>query len=147
MFYLTNGVKNLSNVFSFTGTLGRDAELRYTPNSIAILQLTVANNVGFGDKQKTNWVRVSLFGKRAEGQLKDYLKKGQQVFVSVELSTTEYTDKNGINKTVLELNANTVDLIGKREQSAPPPQPAPVPQPVQQPQAYAPQQMEDDIPF
>jgi single-strand DNA-binding protein len=76
----------MSNVFSFTGTIGRDAEVRYAPSGMAILNITVANNIGFGDKQQTLWIRVALFGKRAEGSLKDYLKKGQQVFVSGELS-------------------------------------------------------------
>lgn len=110
----------MSNVFSFHGTVGRDAEVRYAPSGVAVLNVTVANNVGFGDKQKTNWVRVVLFGKRAEGQLKDYLKKGQQVFVSGELTQDEYKASDGTTKTSLELNATIIDLLGKRpEQDAP----------------------------
>ena len=112
----------MSNVFSFTGTIGRDAEVRYTPSGIAILNVTVANNVGFGDKQKTNWVRVTLFGKRAEGPLKDYLKKGQQVFVSGELSQNEYRANDGTTKTSLELNANIIDLVGRRNEGGAPQQ-------------------------
>ncbi|MBM4207159.1 MAG: single-stranded DNA-binding protein [Gammaproteobacteria bacterium] len=104
----------MSNVFSFTGTVGRDAELRYTPSGMAVLSVSVANNIGFGDKQQTLWIRVALFGKRAEGNLKDYLKKGQQVFVSGELSQNEYKVNDGSMKTSLELNANIIDLIGKR---------------------------------
>lgn len=104
----------MSNVFSFIGTIGRDAEVRYAPSGMAILNVTVANNIGYGDKQKTNWVRVFLFGKRAEGSLKDYLVKGQQVFVSGELSQSEYEAKDGSTKTVLELNANIIDLIGSK---------------------------------
>ena len=60
----------MSNVFSFIGTVGRDAEVRYLPSGQAVLNVTVANNVGFGDKQQTLWVRVALWGKRAEGSLK-----------------------------------------------------------------------------
>ncbi len=106
----------MSNVFSFTGTIGRDAEVRYAPSGMAILNVTVANNIGFGDKQQTLWVRVALFGKRAEGSLKDYLKKGQQVFVSGELSQNEYKANDGTTKTSLELNANIIDLVGKRSE-------------------------------
>lgn len=106
----------MSNVFSFTGTVGRDAEVRYAPSGVAILNVTVANNIGFGDKQQTLWIRVVLFGKRAEGQLQNYLKKGQQVFVSGELSQSEYTGNDGTTKTSLELNANIIDLIGKRNE-------------------------------
>lgn len=108
----------MSNVFSFTGTVGRDAEVRHTPAGLAVLSVTVANNVGFGDKQQTLWVRVALFGKRAEGSLQNYLKKGQQVFVSGELTQNEYKANDGTTKTSLELNANIIDLVGgRRDQS------------------------------
>ncbi len=108
----------MSNVFSFTGTVGRDAEVRYTPSGLAVLSVTVANNIGFGDKQQTLWIRVALFGKRAEGNLQNYLKKGQQVFVSGELTQNEYKANDGSMKTSLELNANIIDLIGKRNESS-----------------------------
>jgi single-strand DNA-binding protein len=112
----------MSNVFSFTGTVGRDAEVRYTPSGLAVLNVTVANNIGFGDKQQTLWVRVALFGKRAEGNLQNYLKKGQQVFVSGELTQNEYKANDGTMKTSLELNANIVDLLGKRNETSQPQQ-------------------------
>ena len=76
----------------------------------------------FGDKQQTLWIRVSLFCKRAEGQLQNYLKKGQQVFVSGELTQSEYKANDGTTKTSLELNANIIDLIGKRNESGQPQQ-------------------------
>jgi single-strand DNA-binding protein len=112
----------MSNVFSFTGTIGRDAEVRYAQSGLAVLNFTVANNIGFGDKQQTLWIRVALFGKRAEGSLKDYLKKGQQVFVSGELTQSEYKANDGTTKTSLELNANIIDLIGKKSESSQPQQ-------------------------
>jgi len=112
----------MSNVFSFTGTVGRDAEVRYLPSGQAVLNVNVANNVGFGDKQQTLWIRVALFGKRAEGSLKDYLKKGQQVFVSGELTQSEYRANDGTTKTSLELIASIIDLIGKKNESNQPQQ-------------------------
>lgn len=114
----------MSNVFSFTGTIGRDAEVRYLPSGQAVLNVTVANNIGFGDKQQTLWIRVAVWGKRAEGQLQNYLKKGQQVFVSGELSQSEYRANDGSTKTSLELNANILDLVGKRGESGQQPQQA-----------------------
>lgn len=108
----------MSNVFSFTGTVGRDAEVRPTPSGQSVLNVTVANNIGFGDKQQTMWVRVALWGKRAEGSLAQYLKKGQQVFVSGELSMREYQANDGTTKSSLELNANIIDLVGKRNDQA-----------------------------
>jgi len=112
----------MSNVFSFTGTVGRDAEVRYLPSGQAVLNVTVANNIGFGDKQQTLWIRCAVWGKRAEGQLQNYLKKGQQVFVSGELSQSEYRAQDGSTKTSLELNANIIDLVGKRSDSSQAPQ-------------------------
>ena len=127
----------MSNVFSFTGTVGRDAEVRYAPSGVAVLNVTVANNIGFGDKQQTLWIRVVLFGKRAEGQLQNYLKKGQQVFVSGELTQNEYKANDGTTKTSLELNAHILDLVGGRKENAPARQAAP-----KADVAY-----DDDIPF
>ena len=149
----------MSNVFSFTGTVGRDAEVRGTPSGQTVLNVTVANNIGFGDRQKTLWIRVAVWGKRAEGQLQNYLKKGQQVFVSGELSQSEYQANDGTTKTSLELNANVIDLVGKRnEQQAaqqqgyqqPAQQPAQQQQPVAAPtQQNYPQNNDgyDDVPF
>ncbi|MEI6336073.1 MAG: single-stranded DNA-binding protein [Methylococcaceae bacterium] len=112
----------MSNVFSFTGTVGADAEVRYLPSGQAVLNVRVANNVGFGDKQQTLWINCAVWGKRAEGALKDYLKKGQQVFVSGELSQREYKANDGTTKTTLELNATILDLIGKKNESSSQPQ-------------------------
>ncbi len=165
----------MSNVFCFTGALGRDAEVRYLPSGQAVLSANVANNVGFGDKQQTMWISVSLWGKQAESNLKDYLKKGQQVFVSGELSTREYKANDGSMKTSLELRANTIELVGSRRentaqsqpayqapQSIPPYQPPVTPQPAYVPQPAPPQYSQplpqptpssfnapydDDIPF
>ncbi len=96
----------MSNVMSFTGTVVRDCEQRHLPSGQAVLNVTVANNIGFGDKQQTLWIRCAVWGKRAEGQLKDYLLKGQQVFVSGELSQREYQANDGTTKTSLELNTS-----------------------------------------
>lgn len=153
----------MSNVFSFCGNCGRDAEIKYLPTGQAVLTVAVANTVGFGDKQKTIWVRVTLWGQRGE-KLSPFLKKGQQVFVSGEMSLNEYTANDGTHKTTVELNANTIDLVGKKysnSQPAPQSQPMPTYQaaPAQQSGAayqaaqngnYQPQPQEgydDDIPF
>lgn len=104
----------MSNSITFVGTVGRDAEVKYLASGSAVLSVTVANSVGFGDKQKTNWFRVTLFGKRAEGQLQNYLKKGQAVFISGELSQNSYQANDGTTKTSLEINANILDLVGKK---------------------------------
>ncbi|SJM89993.1 single-stranded DNA-binding protein [Crenothrix polyspora] len=133
----------MSNIFSFIGTVGKDAEVKYTPSGVAVLVVSMANQVGYGDKQKTNWVRVNVWGKRAEGELVNYLKKGQQAFVSGELSQGEYTTRDGEKKTLWELNATVLDLVGKKADTA---QKAPVAAPQKPPQPPH-DNFDDGIPF
>lgn len=104
----------MSNIFSCVGNVGRDAEVKALPSGQSVLNVTIGTSTGFGDKQKTMWIRCAIWGKRAEGQLVNYLKKGQQVFVCGELSQQEYQGTDGSTKTALELNAFTLDLVGKR---------------------------------
>lgn len=136
----------MSNVFSFTGAVGRDAEVRVTPSGQSVLNFTVANNIGFGDRQQTLWIRVALWGKRAEGSLQNYLKKGQQVFISGELSQREYQANDGTTKTSLELNATIIDLVGKRNEQSQQPQQN-TQQPVQSGNSPSSLDDFDDVPF
>jgi single-strand DNA-binding protein len=143
----------MSNLFSFVGRLARDAEVRTLQSGHTLLSATLAHDVGFGDAKKTLWVRANIWGKRAEGKLADYLKKGQQVWVSGELSQGEYTDKKtNEKKTSLDLNVQIIELIGsKRDDATPAPVPvqAYTPPPVQHSGAVyqAAQDYEEDIPF
>jgi len=132
----------MSNIFSAVCTCTRDAEVRYLPSGGAVLNVNLANNQGFGDKQRTMFIRVAVFGKRAEGNLKDYLIKGQQVFVSGELSINEYQAGDGTTKQSMELNANVIDLVGKRGESAEPKQNKPAAN-----QSQSAPDFDDDIPF
>jgi len=157
------------NIFTFTGNLGRDAEVRHLPNGGAVCSFSVAVKSGFGDKAKTTWVSCGLFGKRAEGQLPGYLVKGAQVCISGEAFLDEWEKDGQINK-MLKVNVDKLDLIGGNQQQAPqrtqqqrpaqaPQRPAPQQQaPQQQRAAKVPQQQQnftpdlddgwdDDIPF
>ena len=99
------------------GALGRDAELKYVGNgATALLSFSVADSVydSATKEQKTIWYRCNIWGARAEGNLKNYLKKGQYVFVSGELSVSEYRANDGTNKYSLEIRCNDVKLTGKK---------------------------------
>jgi single-strand DNA-binding protein len=109
----------MSNVFSCICNVSQDATVKYLASGQAVLNVSVANNVGFGDNQKTVWIRVALWGKRAEGTLAEYLKKGQAVFISGEMTTNEYTKQDGTKGFQVEVNANILDLVGgKRSENA-----------------------------
>ncbi len=102
------------NIYSFTGRLGRDCETRFTQAGMAICSFTVAVDYGFGENKGTNWIRCSLFGKRAEGGLPKYLVKGTQVAISGELKVREYDDKDGNRRTSVDVSVDKLDLIGGR---------------------------------
>ena len=103
------------NKVIIVGNLGRDPEVRYSQAGMAICNFSVAvtERVKDGDawKDATEWFRVVTFGKTAEnaGQ---YLAKGRQVYVEGRLKTSKYKDKDGVEKTSVELVANQLTFLG-----------------------------------
>ncbi len=104
------------------GNLGRDPEIRYAQNGMAICKLSVAvtEKVKDGDtwKDQTEWFRCTLFGKTAENAAQ-YLQKGRQVYVEGRLKTEKYKDKDGVEKTSTELVANQCNFLGGGGEGAP----------------------------
>lgn len=79
------------NKVILVGNLGRDAELRYTPGGAAVATINMATTEVWNDKagqrqERTEWHRVSLWGKQAES-LSEYLTKGKQVYVEGRLQS------------------------------------------------------------
>src|SRR5690606_29086345 len=105
------------NVFTFSGRLGSDAEVRYTSSGTAVCSFVVANDIGYGDNKKTQWIDCALFGKRAEGGLPQHLTKGAQVVVSREVTLNTYTKRDGSQGAALQVRVNDVDLIGGKSES------------------------------
>ncbi|MDG9884674.1 MULTISPECIES: single-stranded DNA-binding protein [Pseudomonas] len=166
------------NKVILVGTCGQDPEVRYLPNGNAVTNLSLATSEQWTDKQtgqkveRTEWHRVSMFGKVAE-IAGEYLRKGSQVYIEGKLQTREW-EKDGIKRYTTEIIVDmqgTMQLLGGRPQNqdggAPrdnynqAPQQAPRQQaqrPQQAPQRPAPQQpapqpapdfdsFDDDIPF
>tara|TARA_R110000787_G_scaffold193035_6_gene304604 strand:- start:560 stop:934 length:375 start_codon:yes stop_codon:yes gene_type:complete len=102
------------NIFSFTGNIGKDAELRNTNSGTAILNFAVPVKSGYGERESTTWVNCSLFGKRAES-LQRYLVKGTPVAVNGELSLRKYPKNDGSEGTSLEVNVNDVTMMGRAQ--------------------------------
>ena len=138
---------SLSNL-SATGNIGRDVESRQAGSS-TVATFPLAVTVGFGERQSTMWVRCNLWGNRATGGLIQYLTKGQAVAVSGELSESKYTGNDGVEKKSLELNINSIDLIGAKkeggQQSQKPASPSAGPD-YSSPQGGE-DHLDDDIPF
>jgi single-strand DNA-binding protein len=127
------------NIFTFSGNLVKDARTQQSQSGTSMCFFTVAVNSGYGDKQHVDYVECAIFGKRAEGGLIQYLKKGKQVLISgeVQLKSREHEGKTYTN---MNVSVDKIYLVGGK----------PAQQPQQQPQQQAPQsndQFKDDIPF
>ncbi len=98
------------------GNLGRDPELRYTPQGTAVCSFSVATSEKRRDKagefqEITTWFRVTTWGKQAETASK-YLTKGRPVYIEGRLRIEEWTDRDGKNRYTLEVNATDLNFIG-----------------------------------
>lgn len=111
------------NKVILVGTCGQDPEVRYLPNGNAVTNLSLATSEQWTDKQtnqkveKTEWHRVSLFGKVAE-IAGEYLRKGSQVYIEGKLQTREW-EKDGIKRYTTEIVVDmrgTLQLLGGKPQ-------------------------------
>jgi single-strand DNA-binding protein len=101
------------------GNLGRDPEVRYTPNGGAISNVTVATSDSWKDKQtgemqeRTEWHRIVFFGRLAE-IAGEYLRKGSKVYVEGRLQTRKWQDKDGQERYTTEVVANEMQMLDSR---------------------------------
>jgi len=154
------------------GNLGKDPEVRYSPNGGAVANITLATSESWKDKNtgeqvdKTEWHRVVFFRRLAE-IAGEYLKKGSKVFIEGKLQTRKWQDQNGQDRYTTEIVANEMQMLdskgggsanfgqGQQQAYQPAPQGQPQQQSQQQPQQQAPQaapamsggDFDDDIPF
>jgi single-strand DNA-binding protein len=89
------------------GNLGKDPEVRYTPQGKAVANLTLATSESWKDQsgqiqEKTEWHRVSMFGKLAE-IAGEYLRKGSQVYIEGKLQTRKWQNKEGQDQFTTEV--------------------------------------------
>lgn len=129
------------------GNLGGDPETRYLPNGNAVTNLTLATSDSWRDKQtgqmqeRTEWHRVSFFGKIAEiaGQ---YLRKGSKIYIEGRLQTREW-EKDGVKRYTTEIVVDmggTMQMLDSRGDNDGGSRPAPAPRPQQQAQPQQQQQ-------
>ena len=104
------------NKIIIVGNLGRDPELKYTQQGTPVCSFTVASNERRKDKNGeaqdiTTWFRGTLFGQRAE-TFAQYLTKGKPVYVEGRLRQEVWTDRDGKERTTLEINVTDFNFIG-----------------------------------
>lgn len=88
----------MSTSITILGNTGRDVELRYNQQGVAIANFSVASNTvrntAEGNKKKTDWFNVSAFGRQAE-TLAKYLQKGSQILVRGKLNLSAWQTREG----------------------------------------------------
>lgn len=108
------------NSVCFTGRLGQDPEARTVgQDNKMVVKLSVAVESGFGDKKKTNWVTVKVWGKSAEF-CKQYLSKGNRVGIEGRLDqeTWEKDGKKGEKLVIVASSVNNMTPQSERTGSA-----------------------------
>lgn len=145
------------------GNLGRDPEVRYSPDGAAICNASIATTSSWKDKatgekrEETEWHRVVFYNRLAE-IAGEFLKKGRSVYIEGKLKTRKWQDKDtGADRYSTDIVADQMQMLGGREdgESSQAQQPRPAAQRPSQPRPAAPQagqaanlaDMDDDIPF
>ena len=102
------------------GNLGRDPEVRYTPNGLAVANVALATSEAWKDKQsgelqeRTEWHRVVFYQRLAE-IAGEYLKKGSKVYIEGRLRTSKWQDKNtGQDRYTTEIIADNMQMLDSK---------------------------------
>lgn len=135
------------NKIIVVGNLGRDPELRYTPQGTPVCNFTVATNEKRKDRNGemqdiTTWFRVTLWGRQAE-TASQFLTKGRPVYVEGRLRVEEWQDRDGKQRYTLEVHATDLQFIGGRTEEGQPQQASRS----SQPESASEELSDDDIPF
>ena len=105
------------NKVMLIGNLGRDPEIRYTQNGMAVANLTLATSEVWKDKQsgenqeRTEWHRIVMYQRLAE-IAGEYLRKGAKIFIEGRLQTRKWQDKtSGQDRYTTEIVADAMQML------------------------------------
>lgn len=107
------------NKVMLIGNLGRDPEIRYSPQGLAVVNFTLATNEQWTDKntgerqERTEWHRIVVFGKQAE-TCEKYLSKGKQIYLEGRLQTRSW-EKEGQTQYTTEIVVSNFVFLGSRD--------------------------------
>src|SRR6266567_5728922 len=104
------------NKVVFTGRLGRDPEMNYTPSGKAVTKFSLA--VDQGKQKDTLWLTIVCWNDLAE-RMHEYLSKGQLVFVQGRLVLRSYVDKTQVKRVAIEIVASTIQMLEKSTKPMP----------------------------
>lgn len=100
------------NVFTASGNIGKDCEVRVTPAGKHIATFPLPVKHGYGEYEKTSWIQCKLFGGQAE-KLPHYLTKGVKVVVTGEFVLEEWQDKDGNKRSTPTVIVNSLEFASQ----------------------------------
>jgi single-strand DNA-binding protein len=103
------------NKILLIGNLGRDPEMSYTPNGVAVTKFSLAvsrvSKSPTGERQEeTQWFNIVAWRQLAE-TCNTYLRKGNKVYIEGRLAMRTYTDRNGVERTSLDVTATEMEML------------------------------------
>lgn len=109
------------NKVMLIGNVGKDPEIRHLENDSMVATLALATTERYKDKngewqEQTEWHNVVCWRALAE-RVEKYVKKGSQLFVEGKIRTNNWVDKEGQKRYSVEILADTIQLLGKRQES------------------------------
>jgi len=110
------------NKVILVGNLGKDPEVRYLEQGVAVARITVATTESYKNKEgkkveTTEWHNVVLWRGLAEVTEK-YLKKGSLVYIEGKLKTKSWDDKDGVKRYTTEIIADSMTMLGKKSEES-----------------------------
>ncbi|MBI3755995.1 MAG: single-stranded DNA-binding protein [Deltaproteobacteria bacterium] len=110
------------NKVMLIGNLGKDPEIKYTPEGVAIAKFSIATSEQWKDKdgqkqEKTEWHNIVAFRKLAE-ICGEYLAKGKQIYIEGRIQTRSWDDKDGNKKYMTEIVADRMQMLGRAGETA-----------------------------
>ena len=110
------------NKIMLIGNLGKDPEMNYTPSGIAVTKFSLAVNrttkSPTGERQEeTEWFNIVAWRQLAE-TCNTYLHKGDKVYIEGRLTQRKYTDKNGIDRWMVEVMVNDMEMLTPKSASS-----------------------------
>lgn len=100
------------NVFTASGNIGKDCEVRVTPAGKHIATFPLPVKHGYGEYEKTSWIQCKLFGGQAE-KLPHYLTKGVKVVVTGEFVLEEWQDKDGNKRSTPTIIVSSLEFASQ----------------------------------
>jgi len=104
------------NQCNFVGRCGKDPETRFTASGMQVTNVSIACSEKFKNKsgtmeEKTEWISLVFWGKLAE-VVAEWVKKGQEIYVSGRMQTEKYTDKDGHDRYTTKINCDKMQMLG-----------------------------------